>query len=331
MACFRRGLQQCDDASGLQRVDESHDNSHSAGSDGVALGSLETELLHHRHEHHGEGLVALEQIDVAHSQTERGGEKLEDGFDGRSREPPLGLVRVEDMSDRILSCSIRPLLDAQQQTVGALVVFTDVSARKAAQRLRQRQEQVLELIAGGAPLPEVLSAVAGLVEVHAGGGLGSVMLVQGSQLRLAAAPSLPPALRQKLDGLPIGEKGGACGMAVQRREMVTVVDIVTDPLMVDYRELAAQYGLHACWSMPVLSGSGEVLATFAIYHHEVRRPGPQALVLIETAARLVRIAIERDRAAQAVLASESRFRELADTIDDVFYVRDLAGGTLSYV
>jgi PAS domain S-box-containing protein len=241
------------------------------------------------------------------------------------------LVRVEDMSDRILSCSIRPLLDAQQQTVGALVVFTDVSARKAAQRLRQQQEQVLELIAGGAPLPEVLSAVARLVEVHAGGGLGSVMLVQGAQLRLAAAPSLPPALRQKLDGLPIGDKGGACGTAVLRREMVAVVDIVTDPLMVDYRELAAQYGLRACWSMPVLSGAGEVLATFAIYHHDVRRPGPQALVLIETAARLVRIAIERDRAAQAVLASESRFRELADTIDDVFYVRDLAGGRLSYV
>ena len=241
------------------------------------------------------------------------------------------LVRVEDISDRILSCSIRPLLDAQQQIVGALVVFTDVSARKASQRLRQRQEQVLELIASGAPLAEVLSAVASLVEVHADGGLGTVMLVQGSQLRLAAAPSLPPALRQKLDGLPIGEKGGACGVAVLRREMVTVVDIVTDPLMVDYRELAAQYGLRACWSMPVLSGAGEVLATFAIYHHDVRRPGPQALALIETAARLVRIAIERDRAAQAVLASESRFRELADTIDDVFYVRDLAAGTLSYV
>lgn len=241
------------------------------------------------------------------------------------------LVRVEDMSDRVLSCSIRPLLDDGQQIVGALVVFTDVSARKAAQRLRERQEQVLELMAGGAPLPEVLAAVAGLVEVHAGGGLGSVMLVQGSQLRLAAAPGLPPALRQKLDGLPIGDKGGACGAAVLRREMVTVVDIVTDPLMVDYRELAAQYNLHACWSMPVLSAAGEVLATFAIYHHDVRRPGPQALALIETAARLVRIAIERDRSAQAVLASESRFRELADTIDDVFYVRDLAAGTLSYV
>jgi PAS domain S-box-containing protein len=241
------------------------------------------------------------------------------------------LVRVEDMSDRILSSNLRPLLDAQQQPMGALAVFTDITARKSAQRQRERQEQVLELIAAGAPLAQVLDAVVGLVEVQAGGGVASVMLVHGASLRVAAAPSLPAALRQQLDGLPVGEHGGACGAAAFRREMVAVVDIETDPLTADFRALAQTYGLRACWSMPVLSGEGEPLATFAIYHRDVQRPGPQALALIETAARLVRIALERDRAAQAVQASESRFRELADTVDDVFYVRQLAGDTLLYV
>ncbi len=241
------------------------------------------------------------------------------------------MVREEDMSDRILSCNIRPLLDAQRQPLGGLAVFTDVTARKAAQRQRQRQEQVLELIASGALLGEVLDAVVGLVEVQAGGGLCSVMLVQGSVMRLAAAPSLPLALRQRLDRLPVGEQGGACGAAAGRREMVAVVDIEIDPLMAGYRELAQEHGLRACWSMPVLSGQGEALATFAVYHRDVQRPGPQALALIETAARLVRIAVERDRSAQAVLASESRFRELAETVDEVFYVRELASGTLLYV
>jgi PAS domain S-box-containing protein len=241
------------------------------------------------------------------------------------------MVREEDMGDRILSCNIRPLLDAQRQPLGGLAVFTDITERKAAQRQRQRQEEVLELIASGALLGEVLDAVVGLVEVQAGGGMCSVMLVQGSVMRLAAAPSLPPALRQRLDMLPVGEQGGACGAAAGRREMVAVVDIETDALMAGYRELAQEHGLRACWSMPVLSGQGEVLATFAVYHRDVQRPGPQALALIETAARLVRIAVERDRSAQAVLASEARFRELAGTVDDVFYVRELASDTLLYV
>ena len=240
------------------------------------------------------------------------------------------LVRVEDMSDRTLSCNIRPLRSAQQ-IVGALVVFTDVSARNAAQQLRQRQEQVLELIASGAPLAQVLEAITRLVEVSSAQGMASIMMVQGDLLRLVAAPGLPAALREKLDLLPVGEQGGACGTAVLRREMVAVVDIETDPLMAGYRELAARFGLRACWSMPVISGQGEVLATFAIYNHDVRRPGPQELALFNTAARLVRIAIERDRATQAVLASESRFRELAGAIDEVFYVRELASDTLTYV
>ena len=256
---------------------------------------------------------------------------LQRAMRGESADDQEVLVRIEDLSDRILSCSIRALCDEAQRTVGGLVVFTDITGRKAAQRLRRRQEQVLELIAAGAPLGDVLSAVAGMVEVHAGGGLGSVMLVQGGRLRLAAAPGLPQALREALDGLPADLQGGACGAAVARRELVTVVDIVTDPLMVNYRALAAGFGLRACWSMPVLSAGGEVLATFAIYHHDVLRPGSQALALIETAARLVRIAIERDREAAAMRASEARFRELAETIDDVFYVRDLAAGTLAYV
>lgn len=241
------------------------------------------------------------------------------------------LVRMEDVSDRILSGSARPLHDAQQQVMGALLVFTDITERKAAQRQRERQEQVLELMAGGAPLAGVLDAIVGLVEAQPASGLGSVMLVDGASLRLAAAPGMTPPMREWLDRVPVGEQGGACGAAVSRREMVVVVDIQIDPLMEGYREQAQHYGLRACWSMPVISSGGEVLATFAVYHRDVQRPGVQALALIDTAARLVRIAVERDRAVQAVQASEARFRELADTVDDVFYVRELATDTLLYV
>lgn len=241
------------------------------------------------------------------------------------------LVRMEDVRDRIVSCSARPLYDAQQQILGALLVFSDITARKAAQRQRQHQEQVLELIASGAALAEVLDAVVALVEAQAAGGRGAVLLVQGPVLHVASAPSMPQALRQELEGVPVGEQGGVCGAAAARRELVVVVDIETDPLTAGYRALAREHGLRACLSMPVLSGQGEVLATFAVYHRDVQRPGPQALALIDTAARLVRIAIERDRAAQAVQASEARFRELANTVDDVFYVRELAGDTLLYI
>ena len=51
---------------------------------------------------------------------------------------------------------------------------------------------------------------------------------------------------------------------------------------------------------------------------------------MQAATRLVRIVIERDRAIQRC-ASEARFRELARTVWDVFYIRDTVAGALLYV
>ncbi len=45
-----------------------------------------------------------------------------------------------------------------------------------------------------------------------------------------------------------------------------VSDIATDPLWGEHRDLALSFGLRACWSLPVLSGKGDVLAAFAVYY-----------------------------------------------------------------
>src|SRR5439155_1722376 len=63
-------------------------------------------------------------------------------------------------------------------------------------------------------------------------------------------------------------------------------------------------GLRASWSNPVLSSEGKVLGTFCMYYRETRSPNSQDLELIELATHLVRVAIERDRAEEALRASE---------------------------
>lgn len=241
------------------------------------------------------------------------------------------MVRIDEAPDRVLSLNARPLLDPAGEVVGGLVVFTDITARKAAERLREQQEQVLELIAAGAPLAESLAAVARLVESHSPDSLCTVMLREGERLRVGAAPSLPATFAGQLDGLPVGEQGGACGAAAARGQPVAVLDIEEDALMAAYRPVARMHGLRACWSTPVFSAQGDVVATFAVYHREVHRPDPGEQPLVQAATRLVRIVIERDRAIQALRESEARFRELARTVQDVFYIRDTVAGALLYV
>jgi len=70
------------------------------------------------------------------------------------------------------------------------------------------------------------------------------------QLRHGAAPNLPEAYTEAIDGAFIGPSVGSCGTAAYRAEQVIVSDIATDPLWADFRELALAHSLRACWSTP---------------------------------------------------------------------------------
>ena len=241
------------------------------------------------------------------------------------------LLRVPYVDDRVLRNNIRPLQDETGSLVGALVVFTDITERQTAKDFARDQEQVLELMAGGAPLQESLEAIVALIEGRAPGSLCSILLCEGDHLRFGAGPSLSADFSRRLDGIEIREGSGACGTAAALKKPVVVTEIATDPLMHDYVELAREFGLQACWSTPVLSTTGAALATFAIYYREPYLPGPADHTRVDSAVRLARIAIESTRAREALTGSEARFRELAENVEYVFYNRDFNSGRFLYV
>jgi len=241
------------------------------------------------------------------------------------------LLRKPGLEDRVLRISSRPLRDHEHQLMGAVAVFNDITDLKAAESFFRDQQEVLALIAGGAPLSKSLEAIVRLIEGRMAGGLCSILLVEGQQLQHDAAGGLPESFLQRINGLSVGQGVGACGTAAFLKQPVIVEDIATDPLMKDFRELARTYGLQACWSTPVVSVEGEVLATFAIYHRTSCRPGEQEQELLDTATRLARIALEHARAQAALVGSQARFRELAENVEDVFYNRDARTGRMLYV
>ncbi|NMM09138.1 MAG: PAS domain S-box protein [Polaromonas sp.] len=197
-------------------------------------------------------------------------------------------------------------------------IVRDITQDKAAEMFVLAQEQVLELIAGGAPLRQSLEAVVQLVEKSSPISLCSILLVEGQQLHHGAAPNLPDSFTQAIEGLQIGEGVGACGTAAFRKETVVVEDTGRDPLMQDYRELLWAHELHACWSTPVMSTAGDVLATFAIYRRAPGKPEAKDLELIAAATRLARIALEHARAEAELL----RFKNVLDNTLDMIFMFD---------
>jgi len=183
------------------------------------------------------------------------------------------------------------------------------SERMWAEALFTGQSHVLEQIATGAPLPEVLEEIARRIEAQAPDSLCSILLLDDARQRLwvAAAPSLPVAYNRSIDGAPIGAKAGSCGTAAYRGETVIVADIATDPLWAEFRHLALPHGLRACWSSPILSSQGAVLGTFALYYRIPRGPTANEAQSVTRWAHLVGLAIEREQ-------NERRLRERAEEI-----------------
>src|SRR6266550_3056634 len=190
-------------------------------------------------------------------------------------------------------------------------IIRDISQRKRQEALLAGENRVLEMVAKGDSLADILDNLCRLVEEQSSGVLASILLMDpnGKQLRHGAAPNLPKAYNDAIDGLVIGNSEGSCGTAAYRAEQVIVSDIATDPLWTDFRDLALAHSLRACWSTPIFSSEGKVIGTFAMYYREPRSPSPREQDTIKHVTYLAGVAIQRKLAEAARRESEAYLAE----------------------
>lgn len=180
----------------------------------------------------------------------------------------------------------------------------------------ETERHMLELIAKGAPLSEVLDTLTAAIERISPESLCTVMLLDEEQRRrllVASGPSLPQVYLQACNGLEIGPEVGACGSAAYRNETVIVADIAADPRFAAARDFVLSHGLRSCWSQPIRDSKGVVLGTFATYRRVVSTPRPEELRLARVAGQLAGNAIERVRA-EKKLSDAVRRLNLAETV-----------------
>ena len=214
--------------------------------------------------------------------------------------------------DHPIECEIRlmRLSVPGRQLVHARII--DLTEHNLAEAMRSGQSALLEMVAKGAPLTPTLNQLLLLIEGQSRGVYCSIMLLDddGCHMHSAAGPSLPSEYMALLEGVEIGPGVGSCGTAMFRREQVVVSDIMQDPLWAPYRELAAPFGLRACWSRPIFGQEGNVLGSFAMYYREVRSPDAHEQGLIDTATDLAGIAIGRMRHERELQRHRAHLEEL---------------------
>ena len=211
-----------------------------------------------------------------------------------ARGMPLKIERTRDKTEELYVDFVFQPLDG-----GIFVQGQDVSEDKRNEGLRHAHAAVLEMAVADAPLEQTLSELIRLVEEASRTGvLGSILILDedGRHLRRGAAPSLPSAYCEAIDGAEIGPCAGSCGTAAFSGRPVFVADIATDPLWAEYKVVALPHGLRACWSTPIITSGRRVLGTFAMYHREPREPTVRDLALVDLVTQTAALIIDRAKA-----------------------------------
>jgi PAS domain S-box-containing protein len=192
----------------------------------------------------------------------------------------------------------------------------DITERKQAIDERKRAEiqlagekRLLEMVASGCPLSDVLAALCRFVEDTATECHCGVYLIDwsGPRLREVVAPSLPATFNDALCELPVLCENAPCGRAALLKTQVIAEDVESDPLWQGspFRPLALAHGLRSCWSTPIYSLTGSVLGTFAILQRQPASPTPLQQDLIAQVTHIASIAIERAQGEAALKRSEA--------------------------
>ncbi len=204
---------------------------------------------------------------------------------------------------------------------GTVINCRDVTERKLTEKQNAGERTVLEMLAVGASLRDILARIAeNYVNLHDGLLCSILLLEQDTQtLRHFASAGLSDAYCKAIDGVQIGPKVGCCGTAAFARKFTAASDIATDPLWEDYRDLALAHGLRACWSIPLISSNEQVLGVIAVYHREPHVATVNEIIGLERGAYFSRIAIERYQLSSSLRESQIRLETLVGNLPGMAY------------
>jgi PAS domain S-box-containing protein len=226
-----------------------------------------------------------------------------------------------------------PLKDTGGRILRWCVLLTDIDDRKRAEAQLAGEKRLLEMVAAGGPLKDVLTALCRFVEDTTADCKCGVYLIDwsGPTFHSGVAPSMPATFNDALEGLTVEVSAGPCALAALTGSQVIAEDLESD---LDWqqsliRPLALGHGLRAQWSTPICSRDGSVLGTFAIFQDHPSSPTQVQQDLIAQVTHIASIAIERALANEALRSSERNLSLTINTIPTFISVSRPDGTVLS--
>lgn len=190
------------------------------------------------------------------------------------------------------------------------------NTKRSASELITGHGQVLEMMVHRASLEEIFSLLVKNFEAHYRGDVMCLVMLYEAMtdsLRPVSSSGLNDKFLRGIEGLPAQNGAGSCGSAAHYRKRIFVRDVYASPLCHEYLPILKENKIRSCCSQPILGADGRLMGVFSILLKEKRDLTTEELKLIEAAAHLMSIAMERQENEFALVESEEKYRSIFDT------------------
>ena len=157
------------------------------------------------------------------------------------------------------------------------------------------QQKILNFIAQDRKENDILDELCMLSEAMLDNAAASIMLLNPNTnlLSIVSAPSISKEDQTRLCNIQPGIGNGSCAAAVYHARPAYINDTSQDRRWKSSRELATDFNICSCWSMPVYNRDGRIIGTFALSSFEHRTPSTFHDRLLKMCSSAVSILLER--------------------------------------
>jgi diguanylate cyclase (GGDEF)-like protein/PAS domain S-box-containing protein len=215
----------------------------------------------------------------------------------------------------------------------SIVVINDISQRKRAEAQLQGQTRILQLLAAGAPLAQLLDELALFAEELWPRMRCAIYLtdLKAKSLRFGAAPNFPFDLEHQMLDIPIVDHVGigCTSLAAARNQTIIAADTLLDPLWKDIRFVVERRAWQrACWATPFADMAGTMLGVITLYFDRPCAPAADDNELIRMLTSMAGLVVQRHDDARKLREREEMFRGIFEQAAVGVVLLDVAGDWL---
>ncbi len=201
----------------------------------------------------------------------------------------------KDGSEVVVEWSVSPVHDANGKVSHYVSVQRDINIRKREEQIEAGRRLILQMVAENQPLPRTLTQLIHLIEEQHPEVWCEIFLLWDRQIAAPIAPDMLPAC---INNVQDQHDSVLCACIAEAWEKDLPV-VTNDPhndtrcARCCARQIAAP--AKTCWSVPLVSISGEILGAFVVHYRELPNLMTDIEDLMATVSRLAVVAIEQRR------------------------------------